>query len=482
MSQISDATSTEPKKVLIASELPGLEERLAGQDYGGHPIEVISQPGVSRKDFRSLVENVNPHVIVLRTNVSVDNNILDSDVSSNLEAIIRPGAGVDNVDMLAATGREVAVMYTPGANAASVATWQVQWMEQIYENLRRREMNVAAGATDKGTWKKPLAERTYTDDLQKNILVIGLGHTGGNVVRAWKERGWTVWGYDPYVTPSAAETIGVDKYLRRGELDEGLSWAQHIAIHAPLIPETEGLIGRRELDLMRKGATLSNMSRGGIVDEEAFVEAARSGKIAGGSFDVFTSEPLPEDHPLVLLSRDTKYQDFFYNTPHLAGSGVSALRKGVDNTVRMLGRFYNDGVLESCLNLPVDSSGRPMRLGDIERSKMLLAQELAHSLAGEIYASHERELISKIEIRYGNGIFHLSGDGEKEAREINLRPIFAKINMELLPGIGGFDTAIPRLDAARMNGIQVNELSTKEPYAIKIDVTTVGGKHYTKQI
>jgi D-3-phosphoglycerate dehydrogenase len=126
-----------------------------------------------------------------------------------------------------------------------------------------------------------------------------------------------VLGYDPHLSPRRLRRIGV---RRCNTLEELLSRADYVSIHAPLTEETRNLIGERELRAMKPRAFLINMARGGIVDEPALARALRSGWIAGAATDVFSTEPPPADNPLLSADR-------IILSPHLAAlTGESAVR------------------------------------------------------------------------------------------------------------------------------------------------------------
>lgn len=130
----------------------------------------------------------------------------------------------------------------------------------------------------------------------KTIGIVGLGRIGGQVARFAKGFEMRVLAYDPYIPRTRAESLGVELLE---DLSDLLRQSHFLTIHAPLTEETRGMIGRRELYLLPRGAVLVNAARGGIVDEKALLEVLEEGHLFAAGLDVFTQEPPPKDHPLL---------------------------------------------------------------------------------------------------------------------------------------------------------------------------------------
>ena len=234
-----------------------------------------------------------------------------------LRVIARHGVGVDNVAVGAATRRGVPVLITPRANLRSVAEHVFALALAVSRNLLRADRCVREGR---------FAER---DSLVGRELfggtlgVIGLGRIGEEVARIGAAGfGMRVLGHDPYLDETAVRARGAEPV---GSLDELLPACDLVSVHVPLTEETRGLLGARELGLMRPGSVLVQAARGGVVDEGALVEALREGgPLAGAGIDVFGEEPPPADHPL--FSVETAVL-----SPHTAASTRQAMRRmGLD--------------------------------------------------------------------------------------------------------------------------------------------------------
>ncbi|RLF16253.1 MAG: hypothetical protein DRJ97_01475 [Thermoprotei archaeon] len=251
-------------------------------------------------DEEGLVEKVKDvDVLVVRSRTKVTRRVLEA--ASKLKAVIRAGVGVDNIDMAAAKEKGVAVVNTPRAPADSVAELTMAFALCLARKLTYLDRSMKEGRWLKGEMGVELKGKT--------MGLVGLGAIGSAVARLAKAFGMRVVAYDPYVSKERAEELGVELV----SLEELLSQSDFVSVHVPLTPETKGLIGRREIGLMKDGAFIINTSRGGVVDEQALYEALKSGKLGGAALDVYEREPPPPDHPLLKL-------DNVICTPHIGGS------------------------------------------------------------------------------------------------------------------------------------------------------------------
>jgi D-3-phosphoglycerate dehydrogenase len=240
----------------------------------------------------------------------------DIEKASQLRVIARHGVGVDNVAVEAATRRGIPVLITPRANLRSVAEHVFALALAVRRNLLRADRYVREGR---------FAER---DSLMGRELfgqtlgVIGVGRIGEEVARMGAAGfGMRVLGYDPYLDEKAVRAKGVEPV---SSLEELLPACDFVSVHVPLTQETRGLLGARELDLMRPGSVLVQAARGGVVDEGALVEALGDGPLAGAGIDVFGEEPPPADHPLFSVENAVL-------SPHTAASTEQAMRRmGLD--------------------------------------------------------------------------------------------------------------------------------------------------------
>src|SRR5207247_7683149 len=213
-----------------------------------------------------------------------------------------------------------------------------------------RNIPQANAALKAGRWER---ERYQGVELAgKTVGVVGLGRVGSMVAERWAAFGMRVIAFDPYVPRERAKEMGVELMPT---LEALLVQADFVSLHLPRTPETEGLIGERELGLMKEGARLINTARGGIVDEVALAKAIEDGHLAGAALDVFAEEPTTES-PLFAF-------DQVVVTPHLGASTVEAQDKAgasIAEQVRLalMGEFVPHAVNVSA-GAEVSEVGRP---------------------------------------------------------------------------------------------------------------------------
>jgi phosphoglycerate dehydrogenase-like enzyme len=203
--------------------------------------------------------------------------------AENLLAVARFGVGFDAVDVPACTRADVAVVIARGAVDRSVAEATLAWMLALTHHVRAKDLLVRGGRWDERS-------RWMGAELRDRTLgVIGLGGIARALVGLLAGFGMrSPLAFDPYVDSSLAGSLGV----RLVGLDELLRSADFVSVHCPLSETSRGLIGKRELGLMKPTAWLLNTARGGIVDEEALYEALAGHRIAGAAVDVFAVEPV----------------------------------------------------------------------------------------------------------------------------------------------------------------------------------------------
>jgi D-3-phosphoglycerate dehydrogenase len=254
--------------------------------------------------------------------------------ATRLEVIGRAGAGVDTIDVEAATERGIIVMNTPGGNTTAVAEHTLALLLAL-----ARRVPVADATLKAGRWEKTRLQGVEL--LGKTLGILGLGRIGTEVARRALGFRMQVLAYDPYLTRDAAERLGVESV----ELDELLSRSDFITIHTPLTGDTRHLIGEAELARMKPGVRLINCARGGIIDEAALACALASGHVGGAGLDVFEQEPPPADHPLLRFEQVVL-------TPHLGAAtdeAQSAVARAIaDQVADVLMR----GVVANAVNLP----------------------------------------------------------------------------------------------------------------------------------
>jgi phosphoglycerate dehydrogenase-like enzyme len=222
------------------------------------------------------------------------------------------GAGLDRLDLQFLKRRGLAVANVPGGRNEAVAEYAVTTTSAL---LRR--FSWADAEIRKGNYRDFRA-RMIADSLQGldglTVGIVGFGIIGVAVASAFHKRGCLIFYHDPAPRdPRIAGAIGA----KACSLEELVQLADVVSLHVPLLPQTTGMIGRRELAMMKPGAILIQASRGGVVDEAALAEALKEGRLGGAAVDVYSTEPPQADNPLLVLKGEAAHRVLF--TPHIAG-------------------------------------------------------------------------------------------------------------------------------------------------------------------
>lgn len=223
-------------------------------------------------------KNTDADVIIVRSRTKVTKEVVES--AKNLKIIGRPGVGVDNIDVKAAEERGIKVINTPEALTESVAELTVGLMLSL-----AREIPKADKSLKDGRWLK--GELRGIELSEKTLGILGLGKIGYRVMEICKAMGMKVIYWSRTRKPKLERKIGAT-YVDFHSL---LMQSDFLSLHLTLTPETKGIIGKREIALMKPTTFLINMSRGAVLDEEALYEALKNQKLAGAGLDVFVNEP-----------------------------------------------------------------------------------------------------------------------------------------------------------------------------------------------
>ncbi len=297
-------------KVLITEPLSEGGVRLLRSEF-----DVDVRPELAAE---GLADAIAPYdALIVRSQTKVTAEVLE--LASSLKVVGRAGIGLDNVDVDAATRRGVLVVNAPQSNIVSAA-------EHTMALLLAQARNVpqAHAALKAGRWERSRFQGVEL--LEKTLGLVGLGRVGTMVASRALAFGMRVVAFDPYVSRDRAREMGVELVPN---LEALLVQADFVSIHLPRTRETTGLIGEREVALMKEGARLVNTSRGGIVDERALVNALRDGRLAGAALDVFAQEPPSASNPLLVF-------DQVVATPHLGASTVEAQDKAGTSIAEMV--------------------------------------------------------------------------------------------------------------------------------------------------
>lgn len=214
--------------------------------------------------------------------------------------------GVENVNQQAALARGIEIMNTPGRNARSVAEFTVGMMLAEMRNIARSH-----DALRDKFWRKDSPNHQAIPELGGKVVgLVGLGHIAQLVAGFLSSFGTEIIFYDKYVS-------GHERYEKVDTLDELVTRADIVSLHARMTPETENLINAHHFGLMKSSAIIVNTARSGLINERDLIDALQAGKIMGAALDTFDDEPLPDNSAFYLLNNVTI-------TPHIAGSTLDA--------------------------------------------------------------------------------------------------------------------------------------------------------------
>lgn len=262
-------------------------------------------------DESSLMEQVQEiDGIIIRANGRVSRKIMDS--APRLKVIGRHGVGVENIDLEAATEKGIWVVNTPDANDISVAEHFFGMALILSKMLNKGER----AFREEGRWE---ARYQYIgNELHgKTLGILGFGRIGKAIGRIGsKGFNMKVLYYDALRFEEAEKELGAVKT----SLEEIFTQSDYISINLPMLPSTKGIVGERELRMMKPTAYIINLARGPIWDEKAVYKVLKEGRIAGAGADVFEVEPATKDHPLLELEN-------FFGTPHMAAHTDEALKR-----------------------------------------------------------------------------------------------------------------------------------------------------------
>ncbi len=279
-------------------------------------IAEIERCGIEVDDLSSLpkeelVDKVGVYdCMVVRSATKVRKEMIDN--MDKMKLIIRGGVGIDNIDVSYAEEKGIKVMNTPAASSISVAELALAHMLALSRHIVKGSIGIK-----EGKWEKKALKGVEL--FGKTLGIIGLGRIGRELAKRGKAFGMKVIAYDPYLKIEGMEIVDLDTLLKDSD---------YISIHTPLTDETRYLIEKNAFEKMKKEAILVNCARGGVVDEDALVEALKEGEIAGAGLDVFEVEP-PNVSELMRLPNVTF-------TPHIGALTKEAQQRIGEEVVKII--------------------------------------------------------------------------------------------------------------------------------------------------
>lgn len=258
-------------------------------------LEVDDKAGITPEELLSIVENY--HCIVVRSATKVKRDVIEK--AKNLKLIVRGGVGVDNIDVQAAKEKGIEVMNTPKASTESVAELAMGLIFALARKIPQADRSMK-----EGKWEKKAFEGSEIGG--KTLGIIGIGRIGQSVAKKAKDLGMKVIAWDLYIKDSPLPFV---KMVSKEEL---LKESDFISLHIPYEKDKGPTLGEKEFEIIKDGAFIVNVARGGTVSEKALLDALNKGKIQGAAVDVFEKEPTDNmelvKHPNVIC------------TPHIGAS------------------------------------------------------------------------------------------------------------------------------------------------------------------
>jgi D-3-phosphoglycerate dehydrogenase len=279
----------------------------AGKALLREKAEVLFAHSLEEASLINEVKEING--IIIRANGKVTRRMMES--APKLKVIGRHGVGVENIDLEAATEKGIWVVNTPDANDISVAEHFFGLALILSKMLKKADIALREGRFE--------ARYQYIgNELHgKTLGILGFGRIGRAVGRiGYRGFDMKVLYYDAVRYDEAEKELKA----RKATFEEVLSQSDYVSINLPMLPETKGILGKKEFGLMKPSAFIINLARGPIWDEKALYQVLKEGKIAGAASDVYEVEPATKDHPLLQLEN-------FVGTPHMAAHTEEALRR-----------------------------------------------------------------------------------------------------------------------------------------------------------
>ena len=304
----------------------GLREFIEGE---GHELVVTTDRGEGDELYQEL-QDAEVLITTPFWPVYVTPEVMDQ--APNLRAVIVAGVGSDHVDLAEAANRNILVAEQTGSNVVSVAEHAVMCILNLLRNFVPSYKQVVDGEWDIAA----LAKRAY--DLEgKTVGIFGAGQIGQLIAARLKPFGLAKVLYYKRTPLSIAEEENFG--FRYSYFDDMIDHSDIIVIAAPQTPETKGIFNRDSLSRMKRGAWIVNIARGGIVEQDALVEALEEGRIAGYAGDVWDPEPAPPDHPWRTMPNHMM-------TPHTAGTTLDGQQTYADGVRRCLEALFKGEPIE----------------------------------------------------------------------------------------------------------------------------------------
>ncbi|TME08827.1 MAG: phosphoglycerate dehydrogenase [Chloroflexi bacterium] len=424
--QVAQSQVEEAMKILIT-------DRIAkeGIDLLHHELpeaQIDERPGLKPDILQAIIGEYD--ALIVRSETQVTGDILAA--ATRLKIVGRAGVGVDNIDIEAATRLGIMVVNSPTGNIIAAAEHTITMLMAL-----ARQIPAANSSIKAGKWEK---SRFLGVEVRNKVLgIIGLGKVGTEVARRALGLEMQVIAFDPYVAPEHARKLGVTM----SSMEEVLKKADFVTLHTSLTSGTsgtKGLIGVHELQLLKPGARLINCARGGLIEEEALLNALNENRLAGVALDVFSQEPIRDN---VILKQLLTHERVIA-TPHLGASTEEAQIGVATDVAEQIVSVLHGNFPRAAVNAPLIL---PETL-QVLQPYMCLVEQM-----GRLYTQLQPGPLNKIE-------FSCSGD----IATYDLRPLQAALIKGLLESIS--DAHVNMINApllAKQWGLEIIEQKSTTP-------------------
>jgi D-3-phosphoglycerate dehydrogenase len=407
--------------------------------------QIDERPGLTTEQLKAIIGGYD--ALIVRSETQVTGPILEE--ANGLKIVGRAGVGVDNIDTETATRLGIMVVNSPTGNIIAAAEHTIAMLMSL-----ARHVPAANASLKAGKWEK--SRFMGIEVRNKTLGVIGLGKVGMAVARRAQGLEMQIIAFDPFVSPELARKNGVTML----SLEEVLQQADFVTLHTSLTSGpngTRGLIGSHELSLMKPHARIINCARGGLIDEEALLQALNENRLAGAALDVFSQEPI-RDHALLqqLIAHERVIA-----TPHLGASTAEAQVGVATDVAEQVVTVLRGGFPRAAVNAPLIL---PDTL-QILQPYMDLVERM-----GRLYTQLQPGPLRKIELTYSG-----------EIASYDLRPLQAALIRGLLESVS--DAHVNMINAqvlAKEWGLEIVERksTTPEQFANLITLQVVDNNGY----
>ncbi|HEY40956.1 MAG TPA: phosphoglycerate dehydrogenase [Dehalococcoidia bacterium] len=354
-------------KVLVAD--PIAEE---GVEILRPVAEVDVRTGLKPEELAAIIGDYEG--LLVRSQTQVTAGVIAA--GTKLQVIGRAGTGIDNIDVDEATRRGIVVVNAPTGNTVSAAEHTLALMLALARHIPQ-----ASTALKGGAWQR--SKYMGTELRGKTLGIIGLGNVGSEVARRARAFEMRLLGCDPFVSEDMAASLQVELVTMERLLRE----SDFITLHLPLTPQTKGLIGPKELAMVKPTVRIINCARGGLVDEELLAKAVEEKMIAGAAVDVFPEEPATKS---VLFNVDEVIV-----TPHLGASTAEAQTLAARDVAEQVVAVFNGQPPRYAVNVPFVSADAMSVLGPYMAAAAAggrLVRQLVEGQVNSIQITYEGEI------------------------------------------------------------------------------------------